>query len=524
MYKLLIVDDEKMIREGIEKGIEWKQVGIDEVYTASSAKKALEIIEREHPQIMLTDISMEDVTGLELISEVRKSCSDMEMRILVLSGYSQFDYAKQCLQMQVQNFLLKPVDEGELVDNIMQQINILEEARIKKETGLKRGWLEGMKQQFSLEQFMRDLIHQKYQKEREIPWPEELQEVWNKPARVAILVQNTYMDKEIPLDQSLQQLTIKNMCMDLVDFQKGGITFLDNDGKIIIVFFDSDDSDSVKERVEELGKVLENECDIKVEFIFGSDVKKMNLLFISYNDALYAQETEKRYTKSYVIRDEKRDKLIWNVFKEFKEAMITDIANTGKVMHIYERFSQATLSYNLSRKQIQQWCFELATGIYMAYVMETHEKPDDRIESLISVLTGAAREDALEVTRIFIKNLVSDEEINQHEIVTEAMRYIDENLSAEISVASLAAKFYTSPNYFSRLFKKITGCGCNEYIVKKRIEKASILLETTTIKVGKIAMMVGYHDTNYFSLAFKKHIGKSPTVYRSEIQKEELIQ
>jgi len=85
-------------------------------------------------------------------------------------------------------------------------------------------------------------------------------------------------------------------------------------------------------------------------------------------------------------------------------------------------------------------------------------------------------------------------------------------------VAKLAEQFYVSTNYFSRLFKKVMNEGCNEYIVKKRIEKSRILLETTTIKAGKIAMMVGYNDTNYFSLAFKKHTGMSPTKYRETLQ------
>ena len=92
-------------------------------------------------------------------------------------------------------------------------------------------------------------------------------------------------------------------------------------------------------------------------------------------------------------------------------------------------------------------------------------------------------------------------------------------METELSVADLADMFYVSPNYFSRLFKKVMKEGCNEYIVKKRIEKSKFLLETTTIRTGKIAEIVGYNDTNYFSLAFKKHLGMSPTKYRELIQK-----
>ena len=87
-------------------------------------------------------------------------------------------------------------------------------------------------------------------------------------------------------------------------------------------------------------------------------------------------------------------------------------------------------------------------------------------------------------------------------------------------MATLAEKFYVSPNYFSRLFKRVEGEGCNEYIVRKRIEKSKTLLETTTLKTGRIAMAVGYNDTNYFSIAFRKHTGVSPTKYREQCREK----
>ena len=111
---------------------------------------------------------------------------------------------------------------------------------------------------------------------------------------------------------------------------------------------------------------------------------------------------------------------------------------------------------------------------------------------------------------MFISQLLGSEEENVHEIITKAKHYIDEHLTEELSVSNIAASLYITPNYFSRLFKRVTKEGCNEYIVRKRIEKAKSLLETTSMKTGKIAMMVGYRDTNYFSLAFKKHTGNPP--------------
>lgn len=119
---------------------------------------------------------------------------------------------------------------------------------------------------------------------------------------------------------------------------------------------------------------------------------------------------------------------------------------------------------------------------------------------------------------MFLQKILAQEEGDEHEIIRKVKDIIHEDISQDLTVSKLAAKLFISPNYLSRLFKKLTGEGCNEYIVRKRIEKAKSLLETTSLKTGEIAIMVGYHDMNYFSLAFKKHIGQAPTKYRNIVQ------
>ena len=108
MYKILIVDDEKMIRMGIKKAIDWESIGIGEVYTAATGKEALRIMQAYHPQIMVTDIRMTEMSGLELIEEARYVVPDL--RFIVLTGYDNFEYARQSLRLQVQDFFLKPID------------------------------------------------------------------------------------------------------------------------------------------------------------------------------------------------------------------------------------------------------------------------------------------------------------------------------------------------------------------------------------------------------------------------------
>ena len=110
--------------------------------------------------------------------------------------------------------------------------------------------------------------------------------------------------------------------------------------------------------------------------------------------------------------------------------------------------------------------------------------------------------------------LTSFVHLSRSPLVEQAKKYIKENLSSDLTVAGIAGVLHVSPNYLSKLFRLSTDEGCNEYIVRKRMEQAKTLLSTTHHKAYEVAEMVGYTDKNYFSLAFRKHTGLSPTEYR----------
>ena len=129
MYKVLIVDDEKMIRMGMKKVLPWDELGVGEVYTAATGKEALEILDEQHPEILITDIQMTEMTGLELIEEAKKCVPDL--RVIVLTGYDNFEYARQSLRLKVQDFFLKPIEEEELANAVKNQVEYLEQQKCK---------------------------------------------------------------------------------------------------------------------------------------------------------------------------------------------------------------------------------------------------------------------------------------------------------------------------------------------------------------------------------------------------------
>ena len=159
MYKVLIVDDEKMIRMGIKKVIRWETLGIGAVYTAASAKEALEILDEHRPEIMITDIQMSEMSGLELIEAAR--AFQPKLRVLVLTGYDSFEYARQSLRLKVQDFFLKPADETDLSKAIKDQVNYLDQEETDAKNKMLVRRTQGMAEQIRLETYMRDLVHRR---------------------------------------------------------------------------------------------------------------------------------------------------------------------------------------------------------------------------------------------------------------------------------------------------------------------------------------------------------------------------
>lgn len=159
MYRVLIVDDEKMIRMGMKNAIDWKKLGVDDVFTAASGNEALKILKEEGPEIMVTDIQMTEMTGLELIKAARESVP--ELRVIVLTGFDNFEYARESLRLQVQDFFLKPIDEDDLFNAIEKQIKELKEQENKEQNQARVWRSQGSVVQMRLEQCMRNWCIQK---------------------------------------------------------------------------------------------------------------------------------------------------------------------------------------------------------------------------------------------------------------------------------------------------------------------------------------------------------------------------
>ena len=395
----------------------------------------------------------------------------------------------------MQDFFLKPIDEDDLFNAIEKQIKELKEQENKEQNQARVWRSQGSVVQMRLEQCMRNLVHTKADKEMQLYiLQKDFQFDIKQKMSLILLEQGMYTEQQN--DGKFRAMTVKNVCMSMVDSQNRGITFVDDDGTIAI---------------EELSDVLKDEFEYKPKITVGSAVQGFENLAISYNDARYLLEHEKKNIQDIIqtMGAQNKKKIFWEIYAELRNIMISNIGTPDYVLKAFNTFIKATESYNLSPSAVRRCCFEIASTLIFSYMEVSCEVEEGKLDALSKSLSSAGKEEACEITRMFIEQLIENDEEDVHYTISNARHYIDEHLAEDISVSSIAESLYITPNYFSRLFKRI---------VRKRIEKAKSLLETTSIKTGKIAMMVGYRDTNYFSLAFKKHTGKSPTKYREEMQ------
>ena len=235
MYKVLIVDDEKMIRMGMKKVIPWEKLGIGEVYTAASAVEALEILEKEKPQIMITDIQMNGMTGLELIEKSRYIVP--KLRVIVLTGYDNFEYARQSLRLQVQDFFLKPIEEENLSRVLKEQVEYLKKAEEEKRNFRLHQRTQGTAEQMELEKCIRGIINRSRESGSLMKTLEEYYGFQMDQGLQIVLILPAQDFSGQDGEQDFHEMSVKNICMSVVDAQGEGVTFSDEEGTIGIVYF-----------------------------------------------------------------------------------------------------------------------------------------------------------------------------------------------------------------------------------------------------------------------------------------------
>lgn len=516
MYRVLIVDDERFMRDGIKRILPWKDLNVSDVETADSGNKALECMKQQMPDLVLTDIEMKNMNGIELIR--RMNTINPELRIIVLTGHDDFSYVQECCRMQVQDYLLKPVEPEELAEKIRKQLQELEEEREKKKKVTKEAHYSVLSEQILVnsvfERFLekKDNLEDIYQLMHRYHWLE------GEKIQLAAIAEEDSGNEDWNGYYGFLELSAGSACSEMIEYGGHGVIFRDRSNLMFLLLFCGEKHPETSELIRDIQSVLMNEYDLQPQVYLGEKVDTIQEIIPYYKEALLFFGRQASYsgenagTQTWILSASQMYSRMMRMTQEAQK----NIENQKLVKSLYSDFCLLFAGSDIELKTKKSRWIHFLTDIYMAWLDAGHEASEMDLAELIAVSRKLTGYELYEEGLKFLQKLFGQEQDSSGDVVGNAKNYINGHLSEELSVASLADRYYLSVAYFSKLFKKKEGIGCNYYIVHQRMERAKQLLRNKQLKVQEVAVQVGYQDVNYFSNAFKKYTGVSPADYRNK--------
>lgn len=532
MYKVLLVDDEALIREAISENIQWEAMGFSFMGACENGKQAMEMIEKEQPHLLLTDINMPFVDGMELTRFVYENYPDI--KVIIISGFDEFEYAKNAVKYQVLEYILKPITPTEFSETLLRVKKLFDERR-ESQRDMKKIRSAYVTNLPTLQgRYLHHLLNGTVDYSKLSEKQEELQLNLNAKCYSTALVEGDSLEpftsQYANVKDELALFAIYNIAAEIVAQAGCGIVFQAMDEKTVVVFMGEKKEllkQQIKQVLPKIHDAIEEFLQIQVTIAVGKTVDTQEELADSFT------KTKRALEYKFMLGG---NQTIWA--EEYE-----NIRNSVKHVDIFEWASKIAASIRINREaEIPQKTREFVNQIKDSFVNRNRSivYVQNLVLSVMNLLelTEDIEQTVYDKERVFANEIyncdnldeISEQMIQMFVFISNAisnerdsygkrqamlaLRYIEENYAdSSISLNSVCTALAMSTSYFSSIFKNHTGETFIEALTKKRIEKAKVLLEQGSRKTYEIAEAVGYSDAHYFSLSFKKVTGKTPTEY-----------
>ncbi len=522
MYKLIIVDDEKRVREALKISIDWEKYDIELVADAEDGDIALKLIKEHSPDIIITDIYMARLNGLELIERLQELVP--HAKTIILSGYDNFNYAQTALRNKAFDYLLKPIRFDKLEETIKRAVN-----KIKDEEQERNNFQKFRKQ---LQKYLPVI------KERYIDYL-----LSNRLSYKEIKEQEQYLNLNL-LDNNfvvlvmdvasnltaVERLGIKEAIAELLFAEFNGeiIDNYPNKYNVIINYGEKQDHNQVvkslltnsKKIINYINKMYEKIITIGIGGLYKDDENIIN----SYHEALEALEYKLFYGQGevYLIQDissEVTNSQINYPFRIEDEIMMSlKLGNYDNLKsNIQSFFTYYLANEEINPNGLRQACLQLLYTLYKKMIEWNCNIEKSGIEDKItSAVSHQELKKVINGYFYYISDHINQEkQKNNNSYINSVCSFIKNNYQRDISLEDIADEVYLSPNYLSNIFKEELGDTIISYLTEVRINNAKDLLINTKLKVYEIAKRVGYKNSTYFGQVFKKKTDLSPQEYRN---------
>ena len=537
----MLVDDEKWVRTTIKSVLPLETLDLVLAGEAANGVEAFELALKLAPDILLTDIKMPGMNGIELIAKLKEPLP--HLKAIIISGYDEFEYAKKALQLGAVDYLLKPVDEQN-VTAVLSQVkkHILEEReRLEREKLLKTHY--HMSLPLVQERFLNELIkghHYSYAdiKERVNDFDLKFE---NNHFEVLVISIDNYVTKIKNAASDNRQVILEQMEALLNRFAKKhlhGRAFSSNQMENELIIIANPQTPRTPEYTRNLLATIQKIIIRRLNITFSTGVssgmtgyQNLNRL---YGEAVDALKYKMLYGKcSIIFFDEVRNSRVTEFYfsKDIVNEMVLNIEllNEPNLATIIDALFEQINRYRettpeLIKTSIWRLIIDIVTAIncpsFPACIL--YEFGDASLyEDFKKIDTLPDMSEYLKkVCRLIMNDYLKKERSSSRNVIETAKSYIDHHFNQEITLELIANYVFVNPTYFSELFKKETGRNYIEYITDLRMNKAKELLSQTNLKIAEICEAVGYTDAKYFSKTFKKLTGITPSEYKMEMDKK----
>ncbi|MBW4083366.1 response regulator [Paenibacillus sp. S150] len=517
-YKVLLVDDEPIILRSLKVAIPWEELGLSIVGEARNGEAALSLIEDTAPQIIISDIRMPVLDGIALMKEVLPRSG--KLIFIFISGYGEFEYAREALRQGAFDYLLKPIDHEELTEMLARARVKLDRQKENEQLMLSVQTLSMLARERMFAEFTlgnpRPLQHLKWLENSELE-SDYFMAVVRLDDYASLTAQWSAGEKRLWLfavRNILEEWSLENGVLSVFPFYNG---------EWILLFPGSRDAGK-----RELGGQLTAGIKrfSKLECSVGISRTTRGIDQLS---AVYPLACKALYQRFYsgqagVFIDEEtpgtgRREVKYP--KQLELALIESIRTLDleRMLSLFDEMAAFIEAQGLPQELAERLIIEMIVVLYRQFE-HLNMHTDWPLEALLSRLHGLGTLPSMiaalkaEFRERMLESNKSAAREDGRSVVEKSKRYIEANYHKDLSIEEVSELAGLSISHFCTLFKQLSGYTFLEFVTHCRMEKAKYILQNSNVKVYQVAPLVGYQDPRYFTQVFKKATGKTPTEYR----------
>ncbi|MCC3372075.1 response regulator [Cohnella sp. REN36] len=541
MFKLLLVDDERPVVEGLKEIIPWEELKVDQVYIAVSAQNALHVMNQHAIDIVVTDIQMPGISGIELIKEIERRWP--RTKIILLSGHAEFEYAKQAIKQNVIDYLLKPIRDNTLIDAVNRAQELLRQEW--EQIGSYERSIQALRENLPLlrENLLNELLQGGKIRKEEWERKREMLDIPFFPEDECSLML-VRMDELGRLGEdhpALAEFAIGNIAAEALSGSFHTWKCKVNHGFLIFVMKlksvraeemvqeDEEEWIQVRKRLLEeaasqfqnmVSHYLKSKVSILISNwgVFPGDLK---LLYQQALSSLIKYVGDSEDFLHALMETKPHVAALRSLHEHPTVAHLLEVSNWKRV---YDKVGEIFSELNRIDVRHREFLMEVYFSVSSAVAMTAHNNGyllsevlgDDDYAALMQPSYDSVRALELLTYRVLNKmeaRMTGDLQGNRLSIVQKVHSFIEKHLDSDVSLQSISEHVYLHPVYLSKVYKLETGEGLSDYINRIRMEKACHLLKCSRQKIYEIAAALGYQN-NYFIRVFKRQYGITPQEYR----------